>query len=229
MKLNSITDIFFDLDHTLWDFDLNSRLAFERVFQKHRIPLELAVFLEKYMPINQRYWKLFREEIITKQELRRGRLIEAFSHFEMGFSIAEIDSMAESYVNELPIDNYLFDDALETLDYLFPSYKLHIITNGFKNVQYQKLENSGIRKYFSTVTTSEEVGVKKPHPDIFQEALKRAMARPQTSIMIGDNLEADIIGASNAGMQTLFFNSRKEIVSHSATVIESLVEIKRFL
>lgn len=229
MKRNDITDVFFDLDHTLWDFDKNSRLAFERVFQKHRIPLRLSDFIEEYEPINQKYWKLFREETINKQELRRGRLLEAFSHFSFDLPLSEIDAIAETYIIELPIDNHLFDDALEVLDYLQPSYKLHIITNGFQNVQYRKLENSGIQKYFSTITTSEEVGVKKPHLDIFCEAMKRAEAVPQTSIMIGDNIEADILGAKNAGMQTLFFNSRNEDASLAEVVIHRLNEIKRFL
>jgi putative hydrolase of the HAD superfamily len=229
MHNNEITDVFFDLDHTLWDFDRNSGLAFERVFKKHKIELPLTDFLKEYEPINLVYWKKYREERVTKEELRRGRLTETFDIFKLKLPIETIDVLAVCYIEELPVDNHLFIGTVEILEYLSEKYKLHIITNGFEEVQYLKLHNSGIKKYFNTITTSEEVGLKKPNPVIFETALKKASAIPQKSIMIGDSLEADIMGAKSAGMHTLFFNYRKEEVSKSYFAVNELLEIKNHL
>lgn len=224
-----ISDVFFDLDHTLWDFDKNSALAFQRVFLRHNINLKLPVFINEYEPINLKYWRKFRQETISKEELRRGRLTEVFAVFKMKFPIEIIDDIANSYLEELPRDNHLFAGTFETLDYLSNNYNLHIITNGFEKVQHSKLQNSGIQKYFSTVTTSEDAGAKKPHPLIFERALIKAEAVPQKSVMIGDSLEADIIGAQNAGMNTLFFNYRKENIEYPIKSISKLLEIKAYL
>jgi len=229
MQNNEITDVFFDLDHTLWDFDRNSGLAFERVFKKHKIKLPLTDFLKVYEPINFAYWKKYRENVVTKEELRRGRLTETFQYFKTKLPLATIDSLAHCYIEELPIDNHLFLGTIEILEYLSGNYKLHIITNGFEEVQHLKLQNSGIKKYFKTVTTSEEVGLKKPHPVIFKTALAKASVAPRNSVMIGDSLEADIIGAHNVGMHTLLFNYRNEIVATPHFAITELSEIKKHL
>ncbi len=229
MENNLITDVFFDLDHTLWDFDRNSRLAFERVFIIHNIELDLDDFLKEYEPINLEYWKQFRDSKITKEEMRRGRLVEAFHRFKVSMTIESIDLLANSYIEELPSNNFLFANCLEVLEYLQGRYKLHIITNGFEEVQHLKLTNSGIRKYFQTVTTSETAGNKKPHPLIFESALKKASVAAHCSIMIGDSLEADIAGAKNAGMHTLFFNYRNEKEEFGYPSIRNLLEIKNHL
>lgn len=224
-----LTDVFFDLDHTLWDFDKNSSLAFERVFKTHNIKLNIKDFLEVYEPINLEYWRLFRNDTVTKQELRRGRLIDAFKTFKVSYSIAEIDAMAASYIDELPVDNYLFNDALDILQYLSKKYTLHIITNGFHEVQHLKLKNSGIESFFKTVTTSEEVGLKKPNPIIFETALEKALVTPEKSMMIGDSFEADILGAKAIGMQTLFYNYRKIETPENQVVVKNLIEIKKYI
>ena len=144
MKIDTITDVFFDLDHTLWDFDKNSLLAFERVFERHEIDIDLRSFVKIYEPINFEYWKLYREEKVSKEQLRRGRLIDTFHGLGMKYSLTKIDAMAVSYIDELPIDNHLFDGTVEILEYLVEKYNLHIITNGFQEVQLLKLKNSGI-------------------------------------------------------------------------------------
>jgi len=224
MKPN-ITDVFFDLDHTLWDFDRNSALAFKRVFENHEIAVDLEAFKQVYEPINFGYWKLYRENKVTKQELRRGRFREAFAEFDLLFSIEELDHLATSYIDELPKDNHLLDGAMEVLQYLRLKYRLHIITNGFQEVQTKKLHNSNIAHFFITVTTSEEVGVKKPHPDVFHQALSKAATNPDRSIMIGDTFEADIEGAANVGMDTIFYNYRKETVNGDFKVVNHLNEL----
>ncbi|MEZ4875830.1 MAG: YjjG family noncanonical pyrimidine nucleotidase [Flavobacteriaceae bacterium] len=227
--MHEVEHIFFDLDHTLWDFDRNSRLAFERVFKAHNIAIALDAFMEVYEPINFSYWKLYREERVTKQELRRGRFFYAFKPFGIHFEDPELDVLATSYIDELPKNNFLFDGVVEVLDYLSSRYILHIITNGFEEVQHLKLKNSGIAAYFKTVTTSEEVGSKKPNPVIFQTALEKATAFPHNSLMIGDTFEADILGAEAVGMKTLFYNYRKEDIPVHYLVIDQILDIKKHL
>ena len=224
-----VKDIFFDLDHTLWDFDKNSMLAFKRVFKKFKITIEFDAFLKIYEPINIEYWKKYREDKVSKENLRRGRLIDSFNFFDLIYSTEKIDEIADAYIQELPFDNHLFEGAVEILDYLILKYKLHIITNGFEEVQHKKLKNSGIDHYFSTVTTSEEVGLKKPNPKVFLTALNKANSFPTQSVMIGDSLEADILGANNIGMQTIFYNYRNESISKKIKSIDSLLEIKNYL
>jgi len=224
-----VKDIFFDLDHTLWDFDKNSMLAFKRVFKKFKITIEFDAFLKIYEPINVEYWKKYREDKVSKENLRRGRLIDSFIFFDLIYTTEKIDEIADAYIQELPFDNHLFEGAVEILDYLILKYKLHIITNGFEEVQHKKLKNSGIDHYFSTVTTSEEVGLKKPNPKVFLTALNKANSLPTQSVMIGDSLEADILGANNIGMQTIFYNYRNESISKKFKSIDSLLEIKNYL
>ena len=224
-----VKDIFFDLDHTLWDFDKNSMLAFKRVFKKFKITIEFDTFLKIYEPINVEYWKKYRKDKVSKESLRRGRLIDSFNFFDLIYSTEKIDEIADAYIQELPFDNHLFEGAVEILDYLILKYKLHIITNGFEEVQHKKLKNSGIDHYFSTVTTSEEVGLKKPNPKVFLTALNKANSFPTQSVMIGDSLEADILGANNIGMQTIFYNYRNESISKKIKSIDSLLEIKNYL
>lgn len=229
MNKEQITDIFFDLDHTLWDFDKNSGLAFERVFKAFSIPLQLADFLEVYEPINLQYWRLYREEQIDKQGLRRGRLNDAFAKFELSYPLETIDAMAVQYIEELPKDNYLFDGTEDLLEYLKNKYKLHLITNGFHGVQHKKLQNSGIAHFFSTVTTSEDVGVKKPNPKVFNHALELAGVDAEHAVMIGDSFEADILGAEAVGLHTVFFNYRKQQVEPQRIVVDDLPSIKNYL
>ncbi len=229
MNNRIVSDVFFDLDHTLWDFDKNSMLAFKRVFKKHAIDLAVKDFINVYEPINFNYWKLFREDKVSKIDLRRGRLSETFAVFKLNFTLEKIDELADSYIEELPGDNHLFNGAELIFDYLAEKYTLHIITNGFNDVQHLKLKNSGIKKHFSTVTTSEEIGVKKPNPLIFTSALKKANTKASSSIMIGDTFEADILGAENVGMETMYYNYRKESIPQKYVIVDHLLDIKRHL
>ncbi|AXT52949.1 noncanonical pyrimidine nucleotidase, YjjG family [Aquimarina sp. BL5] len=229
MKIEKLDHIFFDLDHTLWDFDKNSALAFQLMFDKFEIQISIDQFLSVYQPINLRYWKLYREEQVTKTELRRGRLIEAFAVFGKQLSLEVIDALSDDYINFLPLNNYLIDGAKELLEYLMPKYKLHIITNGFREVQHTKLTNAKIKHYFKTVTNSEEVGVKKPNPIIFEHALKISGADVDRSLMIGDNYEADIIGAETLGIKTICFNYHQEQLPAKAIQVSALNQIKSYI
>lgn len=229
MKLNNIKHIFFDLDHTLWDFDKNSALAFKAVFEKNRINVEVENFLKVYSPINANYWKLYRENKVTQIDLRYGRLKESFELLKILVSDEDINLLSMDYIKHLPQNNHLLEGAVELLEYLKPKYKLHIITNGFKEVQHKKLENSGILSFFESITTSEDVGVKKPHRLIFEKAIEKAKASCETSVMIGDNLEADIIGARKFGMKGILYNYYREEYSSEIVQVIKMREITAFL
>lgn len=229
MKINGITDVFFDLDHTLWDFDKNSALTFGKIFQLNNVDIRLEDFLRHYEPINLEYWKLFREDKIEKQALRFGRLNDAFLAIGYEAEAELICKLSEDYITHLSSFNHLFKYTIEILDYLTPRYNLHIITNGFEEVQQKKLFNSGIGKYFRTVTNSEMVGVKKPNPKIFNYALKQANAQHDKSIMIGDSYEADILGAISIGMHVVFFDTRDTEIDADIVQINSLNTLVKYL
>ena len=126
--------------------------------------------------------------------------------------------------------NHLFEGTFELLDYLKDKYELHIITNGFEEVQTLKMSKSGILDYFNHVITSESVGVKKPNPKVFEFAMQEAKTQPGASLMIGDNLEADIQGALNVGMQVIHFNSENlPDIPQNIISVTNLLEIKRYL
>lgn len=224
-----IKHIFFDLDHTLWDFETNSDKAFERAFQNLQFKVDLEKFLNYYRPINQKYWKWYREEKVTKNELRYGRLKETFDFLKITVSDELIEAMAIEYIRVLPENNHLFEGAVEILEHLSLSYQMHIITNGFEEVQHLKIEKSGIASYFNHLITSESVGVQKPHPAIFHHAMKMANTTPQESMMIGDNWEADIMGAHQAGMHVIFCNYHQEPVGENIRSITHLLQLKQYL
>ncbi|WP_407264931.1 YjjG family noncanonical pyrimidine nucleotidase [Tenacibaculum maritimum] len=206
----SIQHIFFDLDHTLWDFERNSELAFQRIFEERKIPVSITDFLKIYKPINFKYWKLYREEKVSKEVLRYNRLKETFEELTYSISTELIIAISEDYINFLSDYNHLFEGTIEILDYLKEKYELHIITNGFKEVQHLKMEKSGIKKYFTHIITAESIGVKKPDPKIFAYAMKLAKATPKNSVMIGDSYEADVIGGLDMGMSVIYCNLEKK-------------------
>ncbi len=147
MFKNKVTDVFFDLDHTLWDFDKNSAHTFQKIFIDQKINVELNDFLKVYVPANLKFWKLYREEKITKKELRYQRLKSVFDEMKYPATDDIIHVLSEEYINHLSSFNSLFPNTIEVLNYLRPNYKLHIITNGFQEVQEKKLRNSGIHGF----------------------------------------------------------------------------------
>ncbi|WP_027880223.1 YjjG family noncanonical pyrimidine nucleotidase [Mesoflavibacter zeaxanthinifaciens] len=226
---NNIEHIFFDLDHTLWDFDKNSALTFDFIFKKNNLQLSLPEFLSVYEPLNLQYWKLYREEKVSKEHLRFYRLKDTFDTLNIEVEAEVINKLSEDYIDNLSNQNHLFDGTFEILDYLKPKYQLHIITNGFEAVQYHKMKKSNIFHFFETITNSEMVGVKKPNPKIFNHALDLANATTKNSIMIGDNYEADILGALNIGLDAICFNYHKETIAPDIKIINHLLDLKKYL
>ena len=224
-----IKHLFFDLDHTLWDFDKNSGLTFEKIFKINNLDVELSTFLEVYEPINLDYWKLYREEKVTKEALRYGRLKDAFNAININVEDDMINHLSVAYIDHLTTFNHLFDGTLDILNYLKDKYELHIITNGFEEAQERKMDNANIKDYFKTITNSEMVGVKKPNPKIFNFALDSAKASPTESVMIGDSLEADIEGAHSIGMETIYFDYRNLNNSNGYNRVTTLKSIETYL
>jgi len=229
MKINNIKDVFFDLDHTLWDFDKNSEITFQKIFDSSHPTIEIKGFIEKYVPINQACWKLYQFDKISHDELRYNRLKHSFDALNYSISDAQIEVIAQEYIAFLPDNNHLFDGTFEVLDYLNDKYNLHIITNGFAEVQQRKIKNSKLHSYFHTITNSEMAGVKKPNPIIFEYALDLAKAKKENSIMIGDSLEADVEGALNMGLDAIFFNEHKSHAANNIKQVNHLLELKNFL
>ncbi len=221
--------LFFDLDHTIWDFDKNSEYTFKQVLQPYNFPFTLQDFIEVYLPINQKYWKIYQENKITHEDLRFHRLNDVFLKLNHKVHQSIIHQISEDYILHLPNSNHLLEGALEILSYLKHKYILHIITNGFAFVQNKKLENAQIKHYFTTVTNSEMAGVKKPHQNIFNFALSLAKASKEESLMIGDSLDADIFGALNFGIDAIYFNPENNRVNPEVVQINHLLELKKML
>lgn len=224
-----ITDIFFDLDHTLWDFERNSAITYEQIFNEQQVGVELPDFLEVYVPLNLHFWKLYREGRIDKERLRYERLKTVFDQLNYAISDAQILLLADEYIRHLSSKTHLIPHSIEVLEYLKGKYRLHIITNGFREVQHRKLHNSRLTPYFIEVIDSERAGVKKPDPKIFELALEVAEVSAERALMIGDSLEADIIGSRKAGLQALHFNVHNEPLHEYCPIIHHLREIKSYL
>jgi putative hydrolase of the HAD superfamily len=224
-----LTDIFFDLDHTLWDFEVNSFATFNQILSDHNFPFETATFMKAYSPINHAFWKLYRENKITTEELRFVRLQKTFEAIKQPQNTAMINTLSNAYINQLSTHTHIFEGTIELLEYLNPNYRLHIITNGFENIQQKKMANAGLAPYFDVVLTAEKAGVKKPHPVIFEQALSMAHTSASKSLMIGDSYEADIAGAIALGMQAIHFNSHNESWHNHCPIVANLAEIQQYL
>ena len=227
INASRVTDIFFDLDHTLWDFEKNSALTFKLIFSKLNFKVEIDDFLAYYNPINQKCWSLYRQNKISQKELRLQRLIQTFNALDMQINKDDLEEISNQYIENLCKFSHLFEGANDLLKFLKKKYRLHIITNGFDRVQNFKIKNSGLQPFFNSVFTAEKVGFKKPHHKIFETAMKVVGSTPYSSLMIGDSFEADILGALKLGMQALHFNSHNEPEHNRCTTVNSLKDIQQ--
>lgn len=228
--MKAIKHIFFDLDHTLWDFEKNSALAFEKIFQELNFDINSQQFMDIYNPINVAYWKLYEKNEIDQETLRVNRVKDTFEALNYAITLDEINIISNLFIEYLTSNNHLIEGTIETLDYLKDKYVLHIITNGFSFVQDVKLQKSNLDKYFVTITNSEAAGHKKPHENIFNHALTIANASKNESIMIGDSYEADVLGAQNFGIKAVYFNPKAEMISQNQIIqIQSLTQLKNLL
>lgn len=227
------THIFFDLDHTLWDFETNSRLTLREIYTYYnfndRGVESPEQFIEIYEKYNLKMWADYRNGKMSKETLRTERFRQSLSHLGVKDRALSME-VGDFYVDNSPIKTALFPGAIEVLEYLKSKYTLHIITNGFEEIQTIKLDRSGLMPFFNEVITSEQAGSKKPHPAIFEYAMKRANAEASDSLMVGDNQVVDVEGAQKLGMHGVLFNpNNDEVVVNPTYTIAHLAEMRSFL
>ena len=222
--------IFFDLDRTLWDFETNSLETLNELIFESKLQVDAIKFIECYQEHNKRLWNDYGLGLVDKEQLRSGRFQKAFADFNIQDD-SLISFFSDEYVSRSPLKKNLLPFSHEILQYLGSRYVLHIITNGFEEVQHVKMQQCNISGYFKEIITSEKAGAKKPSADIFNYALSVAGADITTSLMIGDSWEADIEGARNAGIDQVFIcRSENERRSNGATYhIDCLSELRTFL
>jgi putative hydrolase of the HAD superfamily len=224
--------LFFDLDHTLWDFETNSVHTLQDVYNTFKLD-ELGIkdfhqFNVEYHIINDKLWEKFRNGKLSREDLRWKRMWQTLLEYKINDEqLAK--AMSERYLEVLPTQNALFPYAKEVLDYCqAKGYGMHLITNGFELTQKQKLRNAGIDQYFDQMITSEQAMSMKPHKEIFDFAYALTGAEPHNSIMIGDALNVDVLGGRNAGMHQVYFNPHKVAHTDSPTYeIACLSELKQ--
>lgn len=220
--------IFFDLDRTLWDFDSNSEFALRQILLEEKLlsdALAFEDFHKIYKVENARLWKEYGLGRLTKEVLRFERFRATLVHFDRDdLNLAK--RIGEAYIEISPRQTQLFPNAKEVLKELQKiGFKMHIITNGFSEVQYIKLENCGLINFFDVIVCSEIVGKNKPDPQIFRYALKEANAMSANSLMIGDDYHADIHGALQSGLQAILFDPHGQQSTTYEFVISDLIEI----
>jgi putative hydrolase of the HAD superfamily len=202
--------LFFDLDHTLWDFEANSRQTLEELYidlaLSERGVNDFGLFHQNYLIHNEKLWDRYRNGYIKVDELRWKRMWLTLLDFKIADETLA-RNMGVTFLEKLPTRKILFPDTIHILDYLAnKGYELHLITNGFEITQHSKLKNAAIDHYFKEVITSEKSNSLKPHKEIFDYAMAKTGASYSNSIMIGDSVEVDIMGAHNAGMDQVFVN-----------------------
>lgn len=230
--MNKYKHLFFDLDHTLWDFETNAKQTLNDLYINNALLAKgidsFNDFFAKYSYHNHRLWDKYTKGQIKQDELRWKRMWLAL----LDYKIADENlsrKMSIEFLDLLPTKQGLFPYTVEILDYLVSkNYHLHLITNGFENVQYNKLKSCGLTNYFIEVITSEGSNSLKPNKEIFDFALKKSKANTSESIMIGDNLDADIEGGINAGLDTIFVNHlNNEVYPNAKYTIFHLKELEQ--
>jgi YjjG family noncanonical pyrimidine nucleotidase len=226
--------LFFDLDHTLWDFEGNTYECLAEMYEHFNlqsIGLEgVKPFFENFSKANYLYWAWLENKEITVEQMRRQRFQTALSY--LGIEITEIFSLELTHVflELLPLKKQLIEGAMDVLEYLKPRYSLHILSNGWQDIQVQKMKSAGIDHYFDAIITFETANARKPDKEIFEAALKQTNANLSKSLMIGDNFEADILGAKKVNLDTVFYNPAKQETTEKPTFeIFKLTDLKAFL
>jgi len=219
----SYKHLFFDLDHTLWDFDANAKATLVDIYALFELEQIITGpfedFYRKYLYHNEILWDNYHNGLISAEDLKWKRMYRTLLDFKIGNEQLSKD-MSAKFLEILPTKKLLFPYTMEILGYLkSKNYVLHMITNGFEKTQWSKLNNSGLGQYFTHVITSEISNSLKPKKEIFDYAMLKANASLSESIMIGDNLDVDIQGAMNAGMDSIFVNHINALAKLNPTYI----------
>jgi putative hydrolase of the HAD superfamily len=205
--------LFFDLDHTLWDFTANSEATLQELYQSHDLArlgnFCADTFCKTFETINYELWELNERGKLSKDELRRERFMRVFRQLGVPAQETIASALDQAYLQQCPAKPGLLPYAREVLEHVHARYPLYILTNGFRDVQDIKLRAANISQYFSGVYTAEEAGSAKPNGSFFEYVLRQTGARREDCLMIGDNLKADIIGAASAGIDSIYYNPFK--------------------
>ncbi len=224
--------IFFDLDRTLYDFDRNNRETIYQLYQDFKLE-ELGVsdfdaFHKTYKSINLPLWERYKKQEITKEYLNVARFSDTLKAFGINHGLAQ--KFASEYIRLSPMQVHLLPGAIELLEYLFPKYPLHIITNGFDEIQFLKISRCGLEKFFQHIIVSEDAGAQKPDSRIFDFAFIKTGARPEESLLVGDDPQSDILGAQQAGMDQVWLAQSGETSPYAPTYqISNLLELKQII
>ena len=226
--------LFFDLDHTLWDFETNAHETLAQLFADYDLGrhglFTFAEFSQRYSEVNHALWRLYQSNKVTQQQLREVRFARTLTR--LGLAEADVPTdISARFTDILPLKTAVFPHTHEVLGYLqAKGYRLHLITNGFEDMQRVKLASSRLTDYFEEIITSERSGHLKPDPRMFAHALARTSAHAAESLMVGDNLECDVLGAYNAGIDQVYFNpARRRHFAQTTYEIHSLDELRAFL
>lgn len=229
-----IQHIFFDLDNTLWDHRRNAKLALEDLFKREQIrekySLTFEEFHKEYFTVNENLWAQIRDGAIDKEYIRKFRFHNTFLFF--GIDDFELAQRFEiNFLDEIVLYNHLVEGAFELLEYLSQKkYRLHVLSNGFQEVTYRKCELSGIKNYFETITSADEINIRKPQPEIFEYALNKSGTKKAESVIIGDDWIADIEGGLAFGMKAIFFDVFNDnYTAENVKTVKKLSEIHELL
>lgn len=194
--------IFIDLDDTLWAFTENARDTFEDMYHQYRFERYFQSFdhfMELYVPKNLELWDLYGRHEISKDELNARRF--SYPLLQVGVDDpALVKAYSDGFFAAIPYKRKLMPHAMEALEYLSGKYRLYILSNGFRELQEQKMRSAGILHYFRKIVLSEDIGAHKPFPAIFNFAMSATQSEFRTSLMIGDNWKNDVAGARDVGM-----------------------------
>jgi putative hydrolase of the HAD superfamily len=228
--LNNLRHIFFDLDHTLWDFEANSLETLAEIYKDHALGAMGAersenFFLDRYVHHNERMWAMYRENRMSKSRLRSARFEAALR--DLGVENKRLaKKIGNDYLDRCPRKTRLKEGAIEIVQALSEHYTLSILSNGFHETQLTKLDVSGLAPYFDEVITSERASAKKPNPRIFTFALQLTGAHKDEVCMIGDNLDIDVKGAVDSGWKAVHFNDRTDERADGVTTVHRLADLK---
>jgi putative hydrolase of the HAD superfamily len=222
--------LFFDLDKTIWDFDRNSENTIKEIYDelnlKDKGVEDFDEFHRIYEGHNLKLWDKYRRDEISKQEL----MVKRFKDALLDFGLEEpetAEAFSLRYLEILPSKTGVFPGTHKALEYLSGKYQSHIITNGFSEVQFTKLNNAGLKKYFTHIIISEDAGAKKPDVAIFEYALRISEAMADSSMMIGDDIEVDLLGAKSAGMDQVYFNPHR--INHTELLTFEIFEMEELI
>lgn len=226
--MKGLKHLFFDLDHTLWDFERNAKETIEELVDEFRPFMSPQVshdrFRETYLRHNTRLWADYRQNLIDSKTLRTIRWHLTFEELEVERG-DWVDAMGVEYLQRCPKKSYLMPNTIPVLEALSEVFELHLITNGFEETQITKLKSSNLDHFFKTMTAPDHAGVKKPDPGIFEYALQLTGAEKASSVHIGDNYIADIQGALNSGLPVIFYNPEGKENPENVPEIKDLIEL----